>query len=98
MSENTSGTSDRRDDDDAEGTFVGGSFDLPEEPATTTAEVLEHGDSRALAGSTPAEVEESVEESHGDDADVEGIDRVLAATDVESISDEPAPGDLNEPV
>ncbi|MFK5633006.1 MULTISPECIES: hypothetical protein [unclassified Ornithinimicrobium] len=95
MSENTS---DRRDDDDdTEGTFVGGGFGQPDEPATTMAEVLEHGESRALAGSTPAEVEESLEESHGDEVDVEGIDRVLA-TDVEGTGNDLAPGDLNEPV
>ncbi|WP_010146119.1 hypothetical protein [Serinicoccus profundi] len=89
MSEQTSTPS----GDDQEGTFVGGTFDTPEDPASTAQEIESEQDADAPlahAGEVPAAVQEQVTEPSG-------ASEALAA-DVEGIATEEAPGDRNEPV
>lgn len=98
MSETTS--SPQPDDDQQEGTFVGGSFGFPDDSARegsredspeqpTTAQQIE-AEEEALAGAPaePATTDEFITEPSGEDE----------TGDVEGITAEPAPGDRNEPV
>ncbi|WP_151524290.1 hypothetical protein [Serinicoccus kebangsaanensis] len=77
------------DDQQEQGTFVGGSFGSDEEPDTTEQVDEDQDAPLAGAGEAPAEVEEQVTEPSGE-ADF--------AVDVEGIATEQAPGDRNEPV